>query len=192
MRLSRLCVAISLSASLAQPAIAQESSAASFSLAGTVFEKAAHARGIEPTLLYALTLIESNDTAPDRGIQRGFVAPWPYTLRTPSTAYRFDTRDEAEAALHRLLKTTRLIDIGWGQVNWYWHKDRLESPESLLDPEYNLLYASQYLKESMQLSPNDAALGVGYYHNRKDLDLARNYGERVLAVQRNLKRLEGE
>tara|TARA_R110000851_G_scaffold332978_1_gene510675 strand:- start:2378 stop:2965 length:588 start_codon:yes stop_codon:yes gene_type:complete len=161
----------------------------SFSLEGTPFEIAARQQGMDPTLLYALTLIESNDTAPERGIKRGFVAPWPYTLRAPDRAYRFDTRAEAEAALKRLIKTTESVDIGWAQINWYWHKDQVTSLEDLLDPTYNLEYAAKYLTESMALAPNDPALGIGFYHNRGDKRLARNYGSRVLAVQKNLKRM---
>lgn len=163
--------------------------ATAFSLEHTPFESAAEQQGLDPTLLYALTLIESNDTAPERGIARGFIAPWPYTLRSPDKAYRFDTRAEAEEALKRLVETTELVDVGWAQINWYWHKDRVTSLEDLLDPLYNLEYASQYLAESMALAPNDPALGIGYYHNREDKVLARNYGERVLAVQKNLMRM---
>lgn len=145
--------------------------------------------GVDPLLLYALTLVESNDTAPSRGIAKGSVAPWPYTLREPSRAYRYDTKEEALEAAKEILLRTEVLDIGWAQVNWRWHKENVRSLEDLLDPLYNLQYASQYLQESMALAPNDPALGIGYYHIRANKDRARNYGERVLAVKRNLETL---
>lgn len=74
-------------------------------------------------------------------------------------------------------------------MNAYWHKGEVTSLEDLLDPLYNLQYASEYLSKSMSLAPGDPALGIGFYHNRADHELARNYGERVLAVQKNLNRI---
>lgn len=154
------------------------------SLRGSLFELQGASTGTDPLLLYTIALVESGF-----GRGQGNISPWPWTLRSTQSHYA-KTKAEAEQKLAEWTDTYgRRIDVGMCQTNLFWHGHRVKRAADLLDPATNLRVANQILIESLNSSPSDIELGIGRYHNWTEPERARNYGSRVLAIYRNLKRL---
>lgn len=162
------------------------SSGAQAGLQGTMFYEPARQHGIDPALLYAVALAESANA------EAGMLQPWPYTLRVLTEPGHYaSTRHDAERVLQGYLQIHRSIDVGIMQVNTRWNGHRVERVEDLLDPHVGLLVGAEILREAIDSAPGDLVLGVGRYHNWQDEARARNYGERVLAIYRNIKAIIG-
>jgi len=147
-----------------------------FTLKNSIFETVAKNYNIDPTLLYAIAITES---ATGKG--GGNIAPHPYVFRSLDGPKFF----ESKAELSTILLTTTNIDIGMMQINLKYHPQ--PAPLRLLDPQYNLSVAAQYLIETMS-STKDPVIGVGRYHSWTN-DRAVWYGTRVWQTYRNLKRI---
>jgi hypothetical protein len=142
---------------------------------GSAWARAADPHGLDPALLYALTLVESRRTvAPDR------IGPWPWVIRTPTGGYWFNSRERAERGLRAVLAKwpAKRVDVGVAQVNVGWHADRFDDPMELLDLEYNLEVAAAILADAID-STRDTVIGVGRYHHWASEARSRNYGQRV-------------
>lgn len=153
-----------------------------FDLSDTPYQLVGIEKGLDPLLLYSVSLAESA-----YGIgEKGKIAPHAWTLRA-SKAHYSKTKDEAEATLQSYIDAgTTLVDIGLMQVNLRWHGQRVTNPSDLLDPITNVRVAADILSEAINSAKGDITLGIGRYHHWGDEDRARNYGERVLAIYRNL------
>mgnify|MGYP001044954605 CR=1 FL=1 len=155
-----------------------------FDLSGTLFEQAGRQVGLDPTLIYAVSLAESA-----RGEGKGAISPYPWTLRSARATYA-STRAEAEAELKAYLESgKKKIDVGLMQINVKWNGHRIDSPVKLLDPLTNVTLGSQILAEAIRSAPGDFELGIGRYHSWEDEARARNYGQRILAIYKNLLQL---
>lgn len=148
----------------------------------SVFGEIGRTYHIDPHLLYAVALQESNRKS-DR---RFYVRPHPFTLNSAGRSYYFSDYDAAEKKLLELLKTNKSVDIGIMQINSYWHKDKIPSGKitDLLDPKINVELGAKILKHSLA-SSKDPCIAVGHYHSWND-DLAAPYGCKVLRIYRNL------
>ncbi|PXX95993.1 transglycosylase [Halomonas sp. LBP4] len=154
------------------------------SLAGTMYEAPALEHNLDPVLLYSVALAESARGA-DSQLQ-----PWPYTLRVLTEAgFYGQSREEATQQLQRYLQKHGSVDIGIMQVNTRWHGHRVDDVTQLLDPSVGLRVGAEILRESIDSAPGDLVLGVGRYHNWADEERARNYGRRILAIYRNIRRV---
>lgn len=166
--------------------LAMLSSGAHAGLQGTMFYEPAKQYGIDPALLYAVALAESANA------EAGMLQPWPYTLRVLTEPGHYArSRHDAEKVLQGYLQIHRSIDVGIMQVNTRWNGHRVDRVEDLLDPHVGLMVGAQILREAIDSAPGDLVLGVGRYHNWQDEARARNYGERVLAIYRNIKSIIG-
>jgi hypothetical protein len=101
----------SVCAVLAVAALSLPSSARATELDFTdsAWSRAAAPHGLDPALLYALTLVESRRTvAPE------MIAPWPWVIRTPTGGYWFNSRDRAERGLEAVLAKwpAKRVDVG--------------------------------------------------------------------------------
>lgn len=151
-------------------------------LENTLWEKAAVAHGVDPALLYAVTIVESA-----RRVDAARVKPWPYALQVNGYNLSFypQTKQEAEKILTWLQsRGIDNVDVGLGQVNLRWHGHRVRQAADLLEPAVNLRVAAQILSESLAAS-SDPVLGVGRYHSHTYWR-ARQYGGRVLGLYRRL------
>lgn len=153
-------------------------SANAFDVRGTEFEVAAASYDLDPLLLYSVALAESASGRGDNTI-----SPWPWTLRTMDEAFYAMSREQAVTRLKQLLTfKKRSVDIGFMQVNLFWHGHRVENPVDLLDPITNLKTGAAILSETISSSPGDLELGIGRYHCWKDEARSRSYGKRVLSI----------
>jgi len=147
-------------------------------LTGTFWEASAHRQGLDPTLLYALAMQETQ-----RPSGPGTVSPWPWTLRTPTGPRFYASREGAAADLRAMTRDTRDIDVGLLQVNLERHGDRVGDPATLLDARVNLAVAADILTDAIRSAGDDLALGVGRYRHPGDDRAARAYGRRALRLR---------
>ncbi|OGA58494.1 MAG: lytic transglycosylase [Burkholderiales bacterium RIFCSPHIGHO2_01_FULL_64_960] len=147
------------------------------------YQLAAHRARIPSTVLYAVALQES-------GIRRnGRVVPWPWSLNVAGETRRFASRADACANLLTALRTapdTR-IDVGLGQINLGYQKQRYGKPCDLLDLYDNLRIAAEILQEQY-VPGEDWLLAIGRYHRPAGGEPAARYRR---SVSRHLARVQG-
>lgn len=91
--------------------------------------------------------------------------PWPWTLNVAGRGMFFASREEAYAAVKRLLAYDRCdFDVGLMQVNWCYHGKRFASPWEALAPATNIRVAEDILAENLQRS-GSAMKAVAWYHS---------------------------
>lgn len=155
-------------------------------LKGSIYERVGEAKGVKPSLLYSLALVESGRAVGDN---RNQVAPWPYVLRALDARYYAESQKDYEIAYELFeAKYGDKFDVGPLQVNIYWQvtkAKRLASGKGLLELETNLRIGAQVLREAMA-STDDKELGVGRYHTWSDEARSRLFGKRVLSVHQNV------
>jgi len=135
----------------------------SVDLKGTVFETVGKSANIDPCLLYSIACVESAIAAG----KKGYIKPYPWTLRYAGQPYYAKTKSDAERELRIILMREKRpnVDIGLAQVNAFWHAHRVKNPLDLLDPYTNLKIASEILNENFRRFPNDAFKAIGAYHS---------------------------
>ena len=171
----RLILVLLLGA-LAAPATALD-------LSGTLWEVVARRHAIDPVLLYALALHETQRPSGD-----GMVSPWPWTLGSRAGRRFYDSPEEARAALGARIGRSRDIDVGLLQVSLKHHGHRVGNPATLLEPGINLNVAADVLADAIGASRGDLARAVGHYRYPDDARAARAFGQRVLALREALRR----
>ena len=151
-------------------------------LRDTAWAEAAVPYDLDPSLLYAIALMESGRP------RAGGLAPWPWTLWLPGRGGVFlETREQALSTLRA--HSAGSVDVGLMQVNLRWHGHRVTSPEELLEPERNLAIAAVILSEALATAPGDLELGIGRYHSPNETR-ARDYGRIVLTIWQGLQQLD--
>jgi hypothetical protein len=170
-------------------ALLASASASAIELERTVWAETAMAHDIDPMLLYAIALVESQQF---RDTDETMIQPWPYAINDGGQSYYFKDRSTAVAYIEDQPERLDSMDLGLMQINWRWHGGRVESPEELLTLETSLDVASEILSESLASSPDDLVLGVGRYHTWEDTARARRYGQRVLGVYYEINRYQWE
>ncbi|CAN7764181.1 transglycosylase SLT domain-containing protein [Pseudorhodoferax sp. LjRoot39] len=119
---------------------------------------AAHRHGIEPWLLYAVALQESQ-------INFGRTAvPYPWSLCVRGRGERHLDAGQARSAMRRHLAAgITNVDCGPMQVNWGWHRDKLLTVEQALDPYANLDVGAAILASHWRTTGNWRT-AIGLYH----------------------------
>ena len=80
---------------------------------------------------------------------KGKRQPWPWTLNVGGKGIWFKSRSAAVAyAELELLGGTNPVklDVGMCQINWFWHREKFNSINSLINPAANIRYAAKYRK----------------------------------------------
>ncbi len=130
---------------------------------------------VPPRLLFAIALTES--------ARHG--APWPWTLNVGGRPYYFASRAEAESALRRWLAKSKHPDVGLMEINWKYHRKKLQDPTAAFDPWYNLRAGALILRQAYDATGNwwQAA---GRYHSTTP-SLADAYRQRVRRWYRRIR-----
>ena len=72
--------------------------------------------------------------------------PWPWAIQVQGKSYYFKTQSAAYLYIKHLLSLgIENFDVGCFQINWRWHKDKIRTPQELLNPLNNTLIAAQFL-----------------------------------------------
>ena len=146
----------------------------------------AHECGVAPTLLLAVSLMESGKR------DNQTVSPWPYAFNTAGQSHFAPTHAAAVTYLRQAMRRyhPNRIDVGLMQINLRWHGDKVSSAEALLDPVTNLRIGCDVLKAALASAPGDPELGIGRYHHWRDERRSRRYGRRVQGIWSNLIRYD--
>ncbi|MEM6602632.1 MAG: lytic transglycosylase domain-containing protein [Pseudomonadota bacterium] len=114
-------------------------------------------------ILHAISMTETgkqskiNDTS--------YFAPWPWTANIEGQGVYFATQQEAVEAIETALSQgKKSIDVGCMQINLKFHKDAFETLDDAFDPEYNVRYASEFLR-SLYERYKDWPKAVERYHS---------------------------
>ena len=104
--------------------------------------------------------------------------PWPWAIQVQGKSYYFKTQSAANLYIKQLLSLgIENFDVGCFQVNWRWHKDKVRTPQELLNPIKNTLIASQYLGD-LKTQHYSWLKAVAYYHS-SNLQQGKNYAKLV-------------
>jgi len=143
-------------------------------LCDTAAAEAAAATGVPVLVLQAIALTES-------GLRRGDrMRPWPWTTNVEGQGRWFDSRAAAAAHVRdQIALGHNGIDIGCFQINHRWHGEAFASPEAMLDPGANALYAARFLA-GLHAEFGSWEAAAGAYHSRTPAH-AERYTERFRA-----------
>ena len=143
------------------------------------FEAMQHA-SIDSSLLYAIALRESgtsfNQTRPYR--------PYPWTMNIDHKAHFFASRREMMDALNKEVEAeNKDVAVGMYQIHLRYNSHLVNDPIDLVDPEANLVAASEVLRDCG--SRYDSTEGVLSCYYSGDLDeKGRAYAEGVITLAR--------
>lgn len=147
------------------------------------YQKIAGVYGVPSEILYAIAITESNHK-----LKNGTYHPWPWTLNVDGRPERFATRKAAYRALSQYLRQgIERIDIGLMQVNWRYHRKKLGSPWTALEPYHNLSVGSAILRAEYANTRN-WRVAIGRYHAPNHPRRAAQYRRRV---EKRLRRIRG-
>ena len=72
----------------------------------------------------------------------------PYALNIEGKSVILNSKKAAIASFHQARNEgKKLIDLGCMQVNHYYHGDKFQSLDAMLDPEENIQYAAKFLHQ---------------------------------------------
>lgn len=144
---------------------------------GTCIETAARVNdreGLPPHMLGSIAITESGRLDP---ASKAKVA-WPWTVTSGGDGQYLPSKAAAIAEVKRLKAAgVTNIDVGCMQINLKYHPDAFASLEAAFDPETNVRYAAQFLKD-LRAAQGSWAEAVRHYHSAND-DRSLAYAKRV-------------
>jgi hypothetical protein len=140
------------------------------------FKGAAAANGIDPFILYAISLTEAQ--------YQGGV--WPWTINIEGKPRYFDTREEAIEFAKTMIASNRIrMDVGPMQLHWAYHAHRFNSIDEAFDIDKNIRAGARYLAELKATSKNWGT-AIARYHAGTNTERGIGYVQRVI---NNLKKI---
>lgn len=104
--------------------------------------------------------------------------PWPWAIQVQGKSYYFKNQLAATLYIKQLLLLgIENFDVGCFQINWKWHKDKVRTPQELLNPNKNTLIAAQFLND-LKAQHQSWVKAVAYYHSSHPLQ-GQNYAKLV-------------
>ena len=144
-----------------EPGNPADSAASAANLCGPVVAATERTQAIPARLLTAISLAESGRRADDSGE----IIAWPWTINAEGEGRFFATKAAAIAAVKKLrARGVTSIDVGCMQVNLHHHPGAFASLDDAFDPEHNVAYAAQFLKE-LKDDTRSWTMAIGYYHS---------------------------
>ncbi len=146
-----------------------------------IWQRAAKSHGLDPLLLFAISVHESGRGDPDERRE-----PWPYAINTPKGPVYGADRAEAEQILDDWENDDRL-GVGLMQIHLGSHRSRVSAPQDLIDPATNVRIGAAILAEAIEVEKGDVWAGVARYHSA-DPKLGQRYKTEISDVFHRLKR----
>ena len=143
-----------------------------------------------PVKVYYAMLTQESGLMTNQGFK-----PWPWTLNIAGKSKRYKTRKLAYQALKQAVASgIKLVDIGPGQVNWHWHKNKLGSLWQSLEPYHNLKVSAWILRKEYERSgKKNWWIAIGRYHSPgqtpQQLARAKDYERRVKRRYRQINKV---
>jgi len=124
-------------------------------------------------------------THESKSTYQGRIQPWPWTLNIDGKGYYFSNYHKALlAAIKAHRNGAEKLGIGFGQIEWKYHKDRFDKNiAAALHPRRNIKVVCEILVEawsSKRVKTWEDA--IAYYHRPVLDNIARKYAEKVLAL----------
>jgi hypothetical protein len=92
--------------------------------------------------------------------------PWPWTVTSGKDSFYLPTKDAAIAKVQELKAGGRTnIDVGCMQINLHYHPDAFASLDDAFDPNTNIAYGTQFLKE-LRLQTRSWGKATAFYHSQ--------------------------
>lgn len=92
-------------------------------------------------------------------------APWPWSIHIQGKSYYFKNQSAAALYIKQLLALgIKNFDVGCMQINYFWHQDKVRTPQELLNPLKNTLIAAQFLV-SLKTQHHIWLKAVAHYHS---------------------------
>ncbi len=111
--------------------------------------------------------------------------PWPWTVTSGHDSFYLPTKDAAIAKVRELKAAGRTnIDVGCMQINLHYHPDAFASLEEAFDPDSNVAYGTQFLKE-LRLKTRSWGKATAFYHSQ-NRERGNAYRTKVYRFWRNL------
>lgn len=152
-----------------------------------MYHLVAQEQKVPAKLFFAIILNESRSQSNQKR-----VLPWPWTINHRGKPHFFQSREAAYRFARQLVKAgDTQFDVGLGQMNWRWHKQRFSGLWEAFDPYRNLTAAAEHLREQFE-RPECGSwdLAIGCYHRPAqrphDKQIASNYRKRVLKLWSNI------
>jgi hypothetical protein len=126
-------------------------------------KQAANRHRVPVEVMYSVLLLES-------GMRKnGAIQPWPWTLNVNHKPYRYESFDEAKAALEQFMRNPKnTIAVGASQIYLPAHGKLFADKTDLLKPDVNLDYAAKLLASEYRETAKRGApnwwLAAGRYH----------------------------
>lgn len=140
------------------------------------FNAAATAYGVDPFILYAISLTEAQ--------YQGGV--WPWTINIEGKPRYFETREDAiEFAKNMIASNRTRMDVGPMQLHWAYHAHRFNSIDEAFDIDKNIRAGARYLAELKATSTNWGT-AIARYHAGSNTERGIGYVQRVI---NNLKKI---
>ncbi len=103
--------------------------------------------GIPTHLLAAIATTESGRY--HKGLKISI--PWPWTINAEGKGYYFTSKQEAITAAKKMrARGVKSMDVGCMQVNLHHHSDAFTSLEQAFEPQNNIAYAANFLRNLYQ------------------------------------------
>lgn len=151
-------------------------------LDGTHWGVAATTYGIDPWLLFAVSLEETGEYAVGRGI-----TPWPYTTHRNGVVIKHESFESAARQIRAWeANGVRNYDVGPFQINRRWHGKEFTEIEDMLDVGISAHYVAKLLKAAIEKSRGDAFKGVGLLRSWQGGQIANDYAERIKIIRSQL------
>lgn len=114
-------------------------------LAGSIYERIANEVGLDPLLLYSVSISESGFAPAHKKVKQ----PWPWAVCSSQGSFFAASKKDAEIEVARLKKMgIKSVDVGLMQVNLLWHSNKIDHKE-MFDPEINLRTGAKILKKHL-------------------------------------------
>jgi hypothetical protein len=107
--------------------------------------------------------------------------PWPWTVNSQGKGYYFKTKQEAIAAVRKLiLRGVTSIDVGCMQINLHYHPDAFTSLDQAFDPQSNIAYGAKFLQSNYTRSRSWKKAVASYHSETPSRGLP--YMQRVVGI----------
>lgn len=134
-------------------------------------------------LLKAIAICESSKWEVNK------LEPHPWAVSVNGSPTYFKSKEEAVAEVKNLQKRgVENIDVGYMQINLYYHGKEFASIEDALDPMKNIEYGAKLLKQRRARSSSWTE-AVSRYHSKKSA-IGAKYLEKVIQVWRAIRNEE--
>lgn len=167
---------------------AQKNQPEVFELCQIAVEKAEKTYQIKSNLLETIASVESGRW----NAQAGKRVAWPWTVHANGKGRYYKSKAEAVAAVKDMQQRgITNIDVGCMQINLKYHGEAFANLDEAFDPEKNVAYSAQFLRQLYKRNDQNWTKTAMHYHSR-NLRKGTNYKNRLEKHYAQYVREDGE